>query len=86
MDLNWRNTASEMKIATAGKFVYSIFRPGDSGYWSVGRTHAEDAIMVTVGTKFETLENAQDAASTDYELQPEDEPEETGGPNRLGLN
>ena len=73
-----------MKIATAGRYVYSLFRPGDSGYWSVGRTHAEDAIMVTIGEKFETLENAQDAASTDYELL-EEETEEPPGlvANRL---
>jgi len=59
-----------MQLASGGGFTYSIFRPGgDSGYWTLGRTHAEDGIMETLWNKFESVEDAQAYAENDYEAQ-----------------
>ena len=39
MELTWKNTASEMILANGGDYTYTIFRQGDSGYWTLGRNH-----------------------------------------------
>lgn len=69
MDLNWRKTASEMLLATGGDFSYTIFRPGDSGYWSLGRTHKEEGVMELLWDKFETVDDAKAYAAQDYGTQ-----------------
>ena len=59
-----------MQLASGGGFTYSIFRPGgDSGFWTLGRTSAEDGIMVTLWNKFTNVEDAQNYAEEDYEVQ-----------------
>lgn len=67
MDLNWRKTASEMILAQGGDYSYTIFRTGDSGYWTLGRTHKEEGIMLTVGKRFTSVDEAKAQASTDYD-------------------
>lgn len=67
MKLNWRKTASEMTLASVGDFSYTIFRRGDSGYFTLGRTSIHDGIMVTVGNKFLTQEDAEVQALKDYD-------------------
>jgi hypothetical protein len=71
MKLTWKKTASEMILATGGDYTYSIFRQGDSGYWSLGRTHKEEGVMESLWKKFETVDEAKNYADQDHEVQAE---------------
>lgn len=71
MELTWKNTASEMILANGGDYTYTIFRQGDSGYWTLGRTHKEAGVMETLWKKFETVDEAKSYADKDCEVQAE---------------
>lgn len=73
MDLNWKKTASEMLLAVGGDFSYTIFRNGDSGYWTLGRTHKDDGVMETLWAKFDSPDTAKAYAAEDYDVQAGDD-------------
>jgi hypothetical protein len=83
MNLEWKTSASGMLLTQGSEYTYTIFRNGDSGYWTLGRTHKDEGVMVTLWSKFATVEAAEDYAQADYdvqmdvELEGEDPPEPT---------
>jgi hypothetical protein len=66
--LNWKTYPSGMQVAHGNYYAYSISRMGDSGYWTLGRTHADDGIMITLSNKCACPEDAYTIAETDYDL------------------
>ena len=70
--LNWKITASGMLLANGGGFTYTIWRPGgDSGFWTLGRTSADEGVMLPLGKRFVSEEDAKMAAEEDYQGQEE---------------
>jgi hypothetical protein len=66
MALNWKTSASGMQLTQSSDYTYTI-SGGDGGYYTLGRTSAQDGVMVVLGKQFVTAADAQAAAETDYE-------------------